>query len=72
MLSIQGDKALSFLWDTFREECIRRNPGINMNDAERAFLYRIAFGLAYDADIETRMINSADIKQVTTLIEEIA
>jgi hypothetical protein len=69
-LSIQGNAVLCKMWDSFRISYVEKNPGSNMNDAERYFLYTILGGLVNDSDYALA-VYSNEFKETQDLIEEI-
>lgn len=69
MLSNQGNDVLQKLWDSFRIKFGASNPGVNMNDIERAFLHQLVFGLE---EFNASGMEASEIYQeLVPLIEEI-
>jgi hypothetical protein len=71
LLSVQGNKILSKMWDSFRISYAEKNPGTNMNDAERSFLHIILGGLVHHSDMDAYAVQSDELKETSSLIEEI-
>jgi len=68
-LSVQGNEVLHKLWDSFRIKFGESNPGVNMNDIERAFLHQLVFGLE---EFHSSGLEASEIYQeLVPLIEEI-
>ena len=68
-LSIQGNEVLSKMWDSFRISYAEKNPGSNLNDAERYFLYHILHSLHHNSDAFA--VCSNELSETEELIEKI-
>lgn len=68
-LSVQGNKVLSNIWDQFHSTYVEKNPGVNQNDVERAFLQQILAQLTYSSDAFAPY--SDELVEVEKQIEEI-
>jgi len=58
------------MWDSFRVPYVEANPGANMNDVERDFLYIVLGALVQNSD-HSFAPYSEEIKETQDLIEEI-
>lgn len=69
VLSVQGNKALSKIWDRYRIAFVKHNPASNLNDVERAFLYHVLGGITMlNGYIESY---SPEEREIEDLIENI-
>lgn len=68
-LSIQGNAILSKMFDSFRNAYVEKNPGVNGNDVERAFLYTTVGALVEHTDCMAPY--SEELSETEKLIETI-
>lgn len=68
-LSVQGNKVLAKMFDSFRTAYVKKNPGCNENDVERAFLHHILGALVFNSDCMAPY--SDELHETEELIEKI-
>lgn len=68
-LSVQGNEVLTKMWDQYRIAYVAQNPGCNMNDVERDFLYHIFGSLVDGSDVFA--VYSGELQEAEDLIEKI-
>jgi hypothetical protein len=68
-LSVQGNEALTEMFDLFRASYVEKNPGCNENDVERVFLHHLLGALVEHSDAFA--VYSKELREVEILIEDI-
>lgn len=68
-LSVQGNTVLSKMFDDFQRTYVEKNPGVNMNDVERDFLYHMLHALVYNST--TYASYSQELKETEALIDKV-